>query len=258
MARFLTDDDYKKQIRNEILNAVTQDDNGLVIQAENAAMAEVEGYLSKRYDMGSAWAAAGDNRNPLLIMYLIDITVFHLYSMLPNKQIPTNRENRYLGAKDYFESIAKGLLTISLPKIKPASLTSVNTGARIVAMVGTPAAISDTIQISVNGTVLFSTITFSTVMSQADAAEYISAAINANNHNTDFSAMAGKAGMYTIILPESLGHLGNNANALITTTGNITCSATPATGGVTKQIEASTNPQSLRIGSTSRKFNSDF
>lgn len=48
---FLRRADYSKQIRSEILNVVTSDDDSIRKDAELAAQAEIESYLRQRYDV---------------------------------------------------------------------------------------------------------------------------------------------------------------------------------------------------------------
>lgn len=69
----------------------------------------------------------GDNRNQLLLMRLIDITLFHLHSRINPRNIPDLRKERYDGnspaqvggAIGWLKQIASGDFNVDLPEILP-------------------------------------------------------------------------------------------------------------------------------------------
>ena len=68
---------------------------------------------------------AGDNRNQQIVMYLIDITLYHLHSRINPRNIPDLRKERYDGnnpqqnggAIAWLKRVASGDLTADLPNI---------------------------------------------------------------------------------------------------------------------------------------------
>ena len=70
---------------------------------------------------------AGDNRNQQLVMYLIDITLYHLHSRINPRNIPDLRKERYDGnnptqnggAIAWLKRCASGDVTADLPNIIP-------------------------------------------------------------------------------------------------------------------------------------------
>jgi hypothetical protein len=57
----------------------------------------------------------GDKRNQLLVMYLVDISLYHIHSRLTPNQIPENRFLRYETAITWLKQISKGSLKVDLP-----------------------------------------------------------------------------------------------------------------------------------------------
>lgn len=67
----------------------------------------------------------GDNRSHSLVMYVVDITLYHLHARISPRNIPELRASRYDAAKKWLEDAAHGIITPSLPQNQP------QTGSRI-------------------------------------------------------------------------------------------------------------------------------
>lgn len=83
--------------------------------AEKMACEEIAGYLRSRYDTDKVFAAEGDNRNNLIVMYACDITLYHLVSWLPNKMGREIRKERYEQAIKWLHEVQNGTVTPNLP-----------------------------------------------------------------------------------------------------------------------------------------------
>lgn len=78
----------------------------------------------------------GDNRNQQIVMYLIDITLFHLFSSVAPRNIPDLRKERYDGnnatqnggAIAWLKRVASGDITADLPNILPQQGMSIRWG----------------------------------------------------------------------------------------------------------------------------------
>ena len=72
-----------------------------------------------------AFWTKGDNRNPLIVMFLIDVTLNHLYSRINPRNIPDLRKERYNGndpmdrggAIGWLKKVAGGDINADLPEI---------------------------------------------------------------------------------------------------------------------------------------------
>lgn len=108
---FITRDDYPSSIRTEFLDRVTREDSNILEIVENEAVAEMKGYLSGRYDVDKAFAAEGDDRHDLLLMFAKDIAIYHLCSIREGLMTQT-RIDRYERAVDWLKSVQRGDITI--------------------------------------------------------------------------------------------------------------------------------------------------
>lgn len=78
----------------------------------------------------------GDNRNALIVQYLLDITLYHLHSRINPRNIPDLRKERYNGndpmdrggAIGYLKAVASGDITCDLPTIDPSQGLSIRWG----------------------------------------------------------------------------------------------------------------------------------
>lgn len=112
---FLTEADYSVQIRSEILNTVKNTD--ALPKAELAAQAEMESYLSVRYDVANIFNKTNEERNPIVLMYLIDIVLYHIHSNNSPRNIPELRGIRYEAAINWLKMVANGDLNPDLPTL---------------------------------------------------------------------------------------------------------------------------------------------
>lgn len=117
---YLTEQDYKKQITVDQLTQVTQNDPLARQDAELTALEEMQSYLrSTPYDVAATFALTGADRNPLITMFLVDMTLYHLHSAVAPRNIPTVRITRYEAATAWLKSVQAGKLSPNLPLTPP-------------------------------------------------------------------------------------------------------------------------------------------
>lgn len=92
---FLTAEDYNTVTDAITLDVIQQSDELTRQKAENYAIAEISSYLRNRYDMDTAFAKTGSNRNPQLVMITVDIALYHLIAWLPKRMGYEVRKERY-------------------------------------------------------------------------------------------------------------------------------------------------------------------
>jgi phage gp36-like protein len=112
---FLSDSDYKSQITDGILARVIEDDNTLVPTEEQVAIELISSYLSIRFDCDAIFAETGSSRNSLIIMHMVNIVLFNLFTRVVPKNIPEVRTIRYQATLEWLTNVAKGELSPSLP-----------------------------------------------------------------------------------------------------------------------------------------------
>jgi len=58
----------------------------------------------------------GDKRHPLIVMYMIDLALYHVHARISPQNIPQIRVDRYDEAMIWLKGVAKGTITPDLPK----------------------------------------------------------------------------------------------------------------------------------------------
>ena len=84
MSKFINTSDYDATIHREILDSLlrkesTTYDPQIIEICEDRAVAEMRGYLNKTYDCDKIFSAEGGDRNALILMFALDITVYHIF-----------------------------------------------------------------------------------------------------------------------------------------------------------------------------------
>lgn len=117
---FLTQDDYSPLIKDVVLAQVMDNDMSIVTDAERFAQSQIESYLNQRFDVASIFSQTGVSRDQSILMYMIDITLYHIHARINPSRIPEIRVKRYDDAIKWMEMVSTGKLTPALPtKIDP-------------------------------------------------------------------------------------------------------------------------------------------
>jgi phage gp36-like protein len=97
-----------------VVNEISRDDITILDKAIAAAIAEALGYLTA-YDTTAIFAAVDDARNPILLLYIKDIAVWH-YIQLANPAVEMElRLKRYEHATKFLEKVQAGKVNPDLP-----------------------------------------------------------------------------------------------------------------------------------------------
>lgn len=73
----------------------------------------------------------GDNRSQNIVMYIIDIALYHLHSRIAPRNIPDLRIKRYDDAITHLKGYAKGTTTANLAKLQPPQGKRIRWGSQI-------------------------------------------------------------------------------------------------------------------------------
>ena len=118
MSQFITLDDYDASIHREILDALLRHDSDIADSAiveicEDRAIEEMRCYLDKFYDCDAIFGASGQDRNQLVLMMAIDISVYHIFCQHNPYKISQMRKDRYNRAVEWLNAVAAGKITIA-------------------------------------------------------------------------------------------------------------------------------------------------
>lgn len=126
---YLTDNDFNTQITAEILDELIDGDTTLLNAAELAAQSELESYLRHRYDMPAVWDKAGTNRHAIIVMYMVDLTLYHLHSRIALDKTPQLRMDRYDMAIDWLKRVSNGKISPNLPQTEEGGADEIRWGS---------------------------------------------------------------------------------------------------------------------------------
>nr|DAN27068.1 MAG TPA: head to tail adaptor [Caudoviricetes sp.] len=123
MDNFIDLTDYDSSIHKEILGALVRKetqpgvanpsyDPEIIETCEDRAVGEMQGYLNKAYDVAAIFSARGKDRHALILMYAIDITLYHLFSIHNPYKMSGIRKDRYDRAMEWLKMVAAGDITI--------------------------------------------------------------------------------------------------------------------------------------------------
>lgn len=115
---FLSEDDLYQLILEERLSSLIEDDATIIPTAIRTAQSIVEDYLSAKYDMATALASEGEERNPSLVLYMSDIALYTILSRSNPKNVSKLREDRYTNAIDWLKAANRGQITPALPRLE--------------------------------------------------------------------------------------------------------------------------------------------
>lgn len=113
MTRFLKKDDYKPLIKDAYLQQIIREDEALLHMAEDAAIAEMKPYLSGKFDVADIFKG-GENRHPLLVLFCVDIALYHLMASVEHPKLNDAeglRYKRYERAIAWLEQVRRGDIT---------------------------------------------------------------------------------------------------------------------------------------------------
>lgn len=111
--RFLTEEDYSVQLRAEISKIIDPTvDKVKLVKAEGMAIAQVRNHLSGRYDCDKVFTPVPDGeedtRDQYIVMLVIDLALYHLWSKEAANNIPKHRELRYNDALKWLQDVQGG------------------------------------------------------------------------------------------------------------------------------------------------------
>lgn len=124
MTNFINIEDYDATIHREILDSLLRKESAsydpqIIEICEDRAVAEMRSYMNKTYDCNAIFSATGDDRHALILMFAIDITVYHIFCQHNPYKIAKIRQDRYDRAVEWLKGVMKGDVTIDGAPLLP-------------------------------------------------------------------------------------------------------------------------------------------
>lgn len=136
MQNFISLEDYDASIHREILDSLlrqgTSDYDPQIIEiCEDRAVSEMKSYLNKKYDCQAIFSQTGAERHPLILMFALDITIYHIFCQHNPYKMSKIREDRYERAIKWLKGVMKGDITIEGAPLLPSDELSDNSNWQI-------------------------------------------------------------------------------------------------------------------------------
>ena len=126
---FITIDDLKKGLHEELINEITRNDAAVIDHVISAALSEVKTYLRENYDVDAIFSAAGTDRDALLITFTSDIAIYNLIELTAPGTDIEDRRARYKRAIDWLKQVRNQDIKPDLPiSATPPSADNISYG----------------------------------------------------------------------------------------------------------------------------------
>lgn len=138
MDNFISLSDYDASIHRDILYALLRKDTPaydpqIIEVCEDRAVAEMRSYLNKAYDCDAIFSARGAERHALILMFAVDIAVFHIFCQHNPYKIAKIRQDRYDRAIEWLKGVMAGDITIDGAPLLPDDTLADNSRWQIAA-----------------------------------------------------------------------------------------------------------------------------
>lgn len=136
MQNFISLEDYDASIHREILDSLLRQgtsnyDPQIIEICEDRAISEMKSYLNKKYDCQAIFSQTGAERHPLILMFALDITIYHIFCQHNPYKMSKIREDRYERAIEWLKGVMKGDITIEGAPLLPSDELSDNSNWQI-------------------------------------------------------------------------------------------------------------------------------
>lgn len=136
MQNFISLEDYDASIHREILDSLlrqgTSDYDPQIIEiCEDRAISEMKSYLNKKYDCQAIFSQTGAERHPLILMFALDIAIYHIFCQHNPYKMSKIREDRYERATTWLKGVMKGDITVEGVPLLPSDELSDNSNWQI-------------------------------------------------------------------------------------------------------------------------------
>lgn len=126
MSAFINLEDYGSRIHREILDALVRDDETIIEILEDQSIALMRSYLNNRYDCNAVFSATGGDRNNLILMMALDITVYNIFCIHNPQKISQITKDRYDRAVTWLKEVNAGKASIDGAPLQPDDVLAAN------------------------------------------------------------------------------------------------------------------------------------
>ncbi|MBS1641558.1 MAG: DUF1320 family protein [Bacteroidetes bacterium] len=107
---FITKTDFDASVHEDILNALTKNNDDVITENANRAIAEMRAYLNGRYNNDAIFSAEGIERNSFILRIGLCIAKYYIFLTHNPRKITQSLKEEYDKAIEDLEKIQKGKL----------------------------------------------------------------------------------------------------------------------------------------------------
>ena len=126
MSAFIEIPDYDARIHREILDALVRQDESIIEIIEDQSIALMRSYLNSRYDCDKVFSATGTERNNLILMMALDISVYNIFCVHNPQKMSQITKDRYERAITWLKEVSSGKATIDGAPLLPEDILAAN------------------------------------------------------------------------------------------------------------------------------------
>lgn len=123
---YLNELDFTTLADADDIELITNSDSDKRDRASKMALDEVRSYMRKKYRIEQEFAKTGEERNDFIVMITLDITLYHLFSMLAPRMGMETRQNRYDNAIKWLTGVRDGKTDPGIPSIDDPEANGTN------------------------------------------------------------------------------------------------------------------------------------
>lgn len=112
---FITETDLYRAMRKEYIDEIKLQDDALPDHCISAALEEMKTYLRETYDTATIFGKADDERDKLLVTFVVDVAIYNLIELVPVGVDVEQKRLRYKRAIDWLKGVQKGDVKPDLP-----------------------------------------------------------------------------------------------------------------------------------------------
>lgn len=120
MNTFMDNADYLPFLRDVNLQRMIEDDDSILMAAEDMAISTVKDSLFTYYDTNAIFGLTGDDRPKQVVRWVVVLTLYYLYERLPAKMMPERINDNYQEVMTWLKDIEDGKKPVNLPKVQKA------------------------------------------------------------------------------------------------------------------------------------------
>lgn len=117
MSTFINYNDYQGARSSRILDMLTGDNDTILLTAETTAIGIVTDRLAERYNLTAELAKSGSDRNSSLIRWILALSIYSVYSRVPDQEVPERVIKDYDDTLKELEQLQQGKLSCALQRI---------------------------------------------------------------------------------------------------------------------------------------------